>query len=524
MNLQIIKRYFFEIIFILIVILAAFLRLYNLSTNPVGLNQDEAVNGYDALLLGTNLHDHHGNFLPLMMESYEDWASPLLTYITVPFVKVLGPTEFSVRLPVALIGVGSVILLYLLVKKLTSNKKLALLSAFILAISPWSIHTSRFAIPPSIVPFFFLLFLIIFFQFKDLEYSKKTVLRLSLISITAGLLTYAYPTQKIFVPLLLLFLFLVYFRKNLKSAVVISVLYGFLVAPIFIPTLLHPEIYNARFEHVSIFSGVGNPVVAFVTRYLRYFTPQFLFAGADQDIGQNVSGFGSSFGFLALFFYIGIMFCVYIFVKNKKLLNIDRTKALVLLSILILFPIPASLTLDYYHTFRVIHGLVLVPIFSIIGIGILLSFIKNKRLEITTYIVLIITGLTSVGIFYKYYSTSYVQDSKKYYQFGMKDTILYLKENEFKFDKVIFDTTFINQPYMYYLFFNKIKPSNLSYKEINNRTKNNEVKNIGKYYFEGFDIKNIPHLEKVWTFQDGGQTLYSIFRDPRSTWYVIVGE
>ncbi|MFN5892344.1 MAG: phospholipid carrier-dependent glycosyltransferase, partial [Dolichospermum sp.] len=144
---------------VLIIAIALLLRVYDLANNPIALNQDEAINGYDAYSLITTMGDHHGNFMPIMLESFGDWVSPVITYITIPFVQLLGLSEFSIRLPVALLGVGTVVLIYLFSLQVFNDKKLALIAAFFLAIMPWHITLSRWAIPPSIVPFFLLLFM-----------------------------------------------------------------------------------------------------------------------------------------------------------------------------------------------------------------------------------------------------------------------------------------------------------------------------------------------------------------------------
>ncbi|MCY7323551.1 MAG: glycosyltransferase family 39 protein, partial [Phormidesmis sp. CAN_BIN36] len=122
------------IAFALTLLIALFLRLYRLSSNPVSLNQDEAVNGYDAYSLMMTMRDHHGNFMPIMLESFDDWVSPTITYLTIPFVKLLGLSEFSIRLPIALLGTATVALIYILTVQLFNSKRLGLLAAFLLAI------------------------------------------------------------------------------------------------------------------------------------------------------------------------------------------------------------------------------------------------------------------------------------------------------------------------------------------------------------------------------------------------------
>jgi 4-amino-4-deoxy-L-arabinose transferase-like glycosyltransferase len=172
-------------------IFAFFLRTVHLSTNPVALNQDEAVNGYDAFVLGKTLMDHHGNFLPPMLESFEDWASPLLTYVTVPFVLLFGLSLKTIRIVVVLMGVGSIGLFYIFLRQIKMREKTALLGAFLLAIMPWHIIYSRWAIPPSSVCFALFLFLVTFLW----VYKKKYLLLYILPGLAAIALTYSYPTR-----------------------------------------------------------------------------------------------------------------------------------------------------------------------------------------------------------------------------------------------------------------------------------------------------------------------------------------
>ena len=92
------------ILFVLIIILAFFLRFYRLGSNPPGLYWDEAAFGYDAYSLAKTARDHHGQFLPLFFESFGDWKLPGYFYLLIPSVKLFGLSEFAVRLPSALLG------------------------------------------------------------------------------------------------------------------------------------------------------------------------------------------------------------------------------------------------------------------------------------------------------------------------------------------------------------------------------------------------------------------------------------
>src|SRR6266404_5246517 len=119
-----------------IIVLAFVLRFYHLNSYPA-LNADEASIGYDAYSLIQTGHDQHGNAWPIDFQSFNDYKPGLYVYIVLPFVKILGLNEWSVRIPNAFIGVVSVYIIYLLAKELFGKEKelFALLAALFLAIS-----------------------------------------------------------------------------------------------------------------------------------------------------------------------------------------------------------------------------------------------------------------------------------------------------------------------------------------------------------------------------------------------------
>src|ERR1700690_2543296 len=103
------------LILIAIIVLAFVLRFYKLGSYPA-LNADEASNGYDAYSLLLTGKDQHGNSWPIDFQSFNDYKPGLYVYIIMPFVKVMGLNEWSVRIPNAAIGVLSIYVIYLLVK------------------------------------------------------------------------------------------------------------------------------------------------------------------------------------------------------------------------------------------------------------------------------------------------------------------------------------------------------------------------------------------------------------------------
>lgn len=122
--------------FILIIIVASFLRFYRIIEVPPGVNQDEASIGYTAYSLLHTGKDEYGKFFPLSFESFGDWKLPFYIYITLPMVYFFGLTEQAVRTPSAIFGILSVVGTFFLVQLLFKNKVLSLISMFLVAISP----------------------------------------------------------------------------------------------------------------------------------------------------------------------------------------------------------------------------------------------------------------------------------------------------------------------------------------------------------------------------------------------------
>src|SRR5271154_1886478 len=132
----------------LVVLLAAFLRFYQLGINPPSLTWDEVAWGYNAYAVGIDGKDEFGHFLPYTsFISFGDYKPPVYAYLTVIPVWLFGLTEFAVRFPSALFGTLTILVTYFLVKEIfqgheTTRKYkeyIALMSALVLAVSPWNI-------------------------------------------------------------------------------------------------------------------------------------------------------------------------------------------------------------------------------------------------------------------------------------------------------------------------------------------------------------------------------------------------
>src|SRR3989344_1097265 len=201
-----------KIIFVLIIVLAIFLRFYRLNINPPSLYWDETAFGYDAYSILKTGRDHHGQFMPLFFESFQDWKLHGYFYLLVPSIKLFGLTEFAVRFPSALLSLFTIIVLFFLVKELTKNINLALTSSFFLSISPWHIQFARGGFESSAGLFFVSLASFLFL--RGLTKKKSLYFFASLVLFAFSV--YTYHAYRIFTPLLILGLFLTSLKEIKK--------------------------------------------------------------------------------------------------------------------------------------------------------------------------------------------------------------------------------------------------------------------------------------------------------------------
>lgn len=556
-------------ILILILILGTLLRLWNLEGVPPSLNQDEAVNGVDAYTLGLSLRDHHGNFLPPMLQSFNDWASPTLTFITVPFVKVFGLSVWTIRFVNALIGIALIPLVFWLTRFLTSSSKAGLLGAFVAAVSPFAISLSRWAIPPSIVPTFLILFLVSFFWATTLK-GKMSYLGFGLSGVAATALVYSYPTMKVFVPLLVIFIFVVYCKRFWRQLLMFGLVFIPLISPIYYLTLMQPKVYNSRFDTVGLGSSSEGLVNGFVTRFGDYFSPLFLTGTSDKNAMHHVPNFGPIPELFTLLIYVGIVVCAFYCLDYNKLrwlkdffvtkpdaqsdssstkhqvqqnlkftsAKIDNTSTnhdlslndskdnilhlltqkfglvrkpfLVLLAAFVLFPIAPSLTVDKMVLTRGVQGLTLALVFIPVGYWYLTKQIANRNFHKYLVYSLLVVSLFTTFQFSYFYFGEYSQSQKSNFQYGIKEMFTYLKTNEAKFDKV--EIVDINQPYIYKLFFEPQAPGTYDPKKMSS--------NIGKYYFGGVNKAGLKENTIIYTVKDNKDTWFKIYEyQPR--WYIV---
>ncbi len=478
----------------LIVVLAFCLRFFSLSSNPPSLNWDEISHGYNAYSILKTGTDEWGQKMPISnFRAYGDYPLPLNLYLTIPFIFFIGLSEFSIRIPHVILGTLTVISTFFLAWGITKNKYVSLVASFLVAVSPWTLFTSRFVLQSNLS--IFLLTTSLAF-FVNREYKKSFV---SMSFILLGLSLFAYNTTRIISPLILLSIWFLYKEKlwNLKNKIIIALFFIPLVfiltgkearARSFAVSIINDGVI-AKIEsqrNESKFSSTVTKIIynrpvyfaqEFYKNYLGYFSPNFLFIKGGTQYQFSIPDNGLISWINLPFFYLGLLILIReAFKKNSNYIF--------MLLVLLIAPIPAAMTSE---KFAVLRSSAMIPfpmILSAMGFVYVFDLLKNKHKVIMTAIYVI----GSLILLFNYMNiclNSYRVKYSSSWQYGHKEVANYISENNDNYAKVIMTKKY-GEPHEFLLFYLKYDPQ--SYQADKNLNRFNQsnwwwVDGFSKYYF-----------------------------------------
>lgn len=504
------KKYL--LLLIAIVLVASILRFWQLGNVPPSPDWDEVALGYDAYSIIHTGRDEFGKFLPVVLRSFDDYKPALYAYLSIPSVFIFGLTVFAVRFPSALFGVIGVIAVFYLVRELFEKYKyrdqLSLLVSFLFAISPWSIQFSRVAFESNVGGVLNILTALFFI--KGLK--KPWLLLLS--AFFAGLGIYVYQSEKVFTPIFVLILVII-FRKKLfslpKKYLVSAVILGLLV--------VFPMVFYITTNRAALLRVTGTSIFTYKTEilkadikkleedkanndklglildnrrivygktmidgYLSHFNPNWLFITG--DISRHHA---PNMGLLYLFEFPFVLIGIYMLLFGV----FDKKTKLFVFAWFLLAPFPASVTTGVPHAVRTLNFLPTWQIFSAIGIISFLIYLSQLRYTVLNIkIWKIIAGMVllfSIFNFIYYLNQYFVQlnyyDSRDW-QYGYKQAVdeVKLLEKDYK-NIIISDDQPLDKSYMFFLFYTKYSPE--QYQEIGKDSSGSFVSHhsFGKYVF-----------------------------------------
>ena len=373
-----------KVILALAIILGIFFRVWQIDNIPAGLAMDEAAFGYNAWAIGYNGHDEYGKFLPLSFRSFADFKLPAYGYLTAVVVKFFGPGVWQTRGISILAGLACCLLLFLIVRRITDNKRLATLSALIMLWSPWGVLFSRGAFEGNLGLFFLMLGAYGLVKFRD--HPKY----LYLTAVSFALANYSYITYK-FVGFILLFVWLIAYRgvhKFSKSTLVSVFIFLIISAPAYLS--LFGISGNNRISSLLKLSPkeTGYPaVIQLTSSYLSYFSPRNLFFRPDPVRQRHFSDLSTFYPWMFVLWLAGVV----VWFKTRKT---ELAKWIGI--VLIVGPIPAAISQDPFATLRAIPMLPAYATLLALGAERLLELVKREYVKIAALAAILVFTCVSL--------------------------------------------------------------------------------------------------------------------------------
>ena len=355
--------------------------IYLVNLNQIQLNIDEVSPGYNAYSLLQTGKDEFGKKFPISFRFGGTYSPPLYIYLTVPMIAFFGLNIAAVRMVSALSAIGSVLVLYFILKnlKILESKFVLYFGLLVFTITPWLVIYGRSGYEAALPFLFFeIATLLTWIGLKKPKYLMIAI-------IVWSLSIYSSYTNKILAPLSILGIMVFFrdivFHNSYRKFLLIGVI---LALAIQIPNLF--LIFTKSFIVKSSISFSENIlyqysqsnfllpgfivlpylyVREFFSQYLTYFSLRSLFWDGDPLLFRSIPGLSVFYSWLSIPYLVGLFqLC-----KNYSKLNYKF-----ILFITIVSPIPAAFTKDPFWTYRAIPLLLPMIIIIIIGINKLISF------------------------------------------------------------------------------------------------------------------------------------------------------
>lgn len=408
---------------------------------------DELTMVYDSYSILKTGMDQTGEKFPLTFKMGAGRPAGYV-YGSIPFVALFGSTEWGVRSLSFISGLGIIILMYYLGKKLFSNNT-GLWASFLTSVSMWDIYLSRAGFEAHFALFLSLFGVVLFLY-------KKYIL----MAFALGLAIYTYPTFKLTIPLLLLALIIysgikkTLFEKGFLASLLILLIFAgfnfretlkgtseerFLRLNVLSDEKIKQEMIQKINEQRNL-SSLPEKIKPFVynkplhysrilfENYIENLSPQFLYLRGDRNPRANPTEWGMLYLVEMGLLFIGL----YHLAKNKK------TNLILIVCWILITPL-ATMLLGQTHALR--NNFMLPPLILISAYA--MSIISNRAKLM--FVSLIFVQLTYVLVTVYYFAPN------KFGSFwSEKAKIESLKAIEkSKSEKVILSTDIDNIEYAY---------------------------------------------------------------------------
>jgi hypothetical protein len=447
----------------LLLTITGVLHFWKIGLLPSGLYGDECSIAYNAYCIAETGADEYGTPYPVFFRGFDNYHDPVMVYTLVPLVKIFGLKEWVARLPSAVFDILAAVMFALLAQEYCRNRWIALASGFVFSVIPWTFPVSR-TISAGYTPM--LLGMAAGWLWLLKAFGKRSHGYAIAAGMTWTFAMYAHNIGRPMTALLLVCFLLTYNRLLLsrwKIGVTFSASYLATLVPMMIWVLRTPRALTERFDTLNIFQDHPTlPVLLqrFGSRFVEYFTPQFLLLRGDSNVRHNVGFGGELFWFLAPLVAVGLFGVIRFFRRQPHY----RFLAAGLLT----YPIAASLTEDHMHSMRSVNGVIIWSLLAVVGARFLW---QKKTAWRKLLLVIMCAGSVEITLYLgAYFSPRYQADCRSFFQGELadalkycfqklgKDEVLYIASSTFSPHGSIVNAELKPFLYAYVLFYGKVDP------------------------------------------------------------------
>lgn len=403
----------YYVLLAVIVLIGISIRVWQFGIVPGGFNQDGAMAAVDGKALADYGTDRYGTRFPAHLYAWGyGQMSSLLSYLIAIFVKFFGLNPITARLPQLIVSIAGGVFFYLFIRDIF-GKSAGLIAAAFVAINPWHLVQSRWALDCNLLPHFFIGGL----YFLNLGLTKRK--RYTYISmIFFALCMYCYGITIYTIPFFLIAVCIYYLAKkriNWVDAAISAAIYLVIAWPFLLTMAVNFfkwDTIKLPFVTIQYFSGSvrSNDILLFSDSPLKQLVLNFksvlnTTVLQKKDLPWNdIQGFGTMFLCSVPFMIVG---CIELFRTKTK-----GAKGLVLFALLT--GIWAGLLTNGVNVNRV--NIVYYGMMMFIVLGIYFTIREIKYTKWSNLCIYAVLGVMLVTTYFGSYADTI--KSQFYYGFG----------------------------------------------------------------------------------------------------------
>lgn len=460
---------------VVLLALGVWLRFYNLDQYPLGVHQDELSNIYDGYSLAETGADRFGDPHPAIVRAYgeNDYRPALYPWLAAVPIKLFGFSVTSGRIPAAVLGVASLVLLYLFANAV-GGPSFALIALLLGVLSPLHIQYSRIGHEAASPPSFFLILAL--FIWERCARRSFPLIQTALLGLVVGLSANIYQATRLTAVLLCVVIAIDIFRHARPALSRLAVLgVGALAgaSPQIFVLLTDPTHFFARARVLTM--PVHNPLAyPFVVlwNYWLNLSPGFLFLPRRLE-SLTVARLLPPEMF---FFYVGLV--ALFFLRDPRQ---SRARFYVYAAMVIAI-LPSALSTGNPDALRASGMAILTPLFSAAGVVYLYQKLSpHRRLRKAYYpLVTSMMLLSSAVLVYRYSRSVYFRENNFQYFLVKLDSLVGRYQRDFE---AVLVERYGSERYLYITAFTGMTPREfqLAHKRLYSEGMD-QFTRVGKYY------------------------------------------